>query len=600
MTTDLNNNGVSNTTITNNGATLDASGKLGKCYAFTGNHYLSFPTTLSADTKEFSISFWVNIAQFIDNFACIFSTRTATGGKGVAIWITGSYIRFDDGTTNTWNYTFSFNTWTHICVTWSITTKAIYVNGVLLGSHTSTGSLSNLHATTKIGSDTKSSTYYLEGRMNDFRLYDHALSTREIEILSRGLALHYPMSLPMPNLAKGSNTADISTNVFIFSEATGGSTRTIEYDDGIPCAKITRNSTAHSSWSYLHYDNWDRVTIKPSTTYTLSFDVIGSGSGSIGFTGFLNGNGTNSINASVEEIQNTFNADRWSHLVFRTTTIDDFTGKGTGQTIYMTCSYLKNTDVWIMMKNMKLEEGSRDTPWIPHTSDAGYSTMGFNDNIEYDVSGYNYHGEKLGTITYDSDSPRYSSCTVFNGVDSAINCGDEYHVQGAQNMTISLWAYLPDWAVETTQPFVSCQESGGFIISRINGTSIRGRFDRYTASDLSTRGYAQSDYACELTGWHMITATYDTSAIKLYLDGVHVKTSSSTTYGVHFTDNVNTYIGAEATTKKRCIAPFINGKVSDVRIYYTTLTAIQVAELYNTAASITDSGTLMGYEFVEQ
>lgn len=33
----LENKGVSNTTITNNGATVDTSGKIGSCYAFNGS-----------------------------------------------------------------------------------------------------------------------------------------------------------------------------------------------------------------------------------------------------------------------------------------------------------------------------------------------------------------------------------------------------------------------------------------------------------------------------------------------------------------------------------------------------------------------------------
>jgi len=54
----------------------------------------------------------------------------------------------------------------------------------------------------------------------------------------------------------------------------------------------------------------------------------------------------------------------------------------------------------------KIELGEVCTPWIPATTDSLYSAMGFNDGIEYDVSGYRHNGTKH-SITYDSDTPRY-------------------------------------------------------------------------------------------------------------------------------------------------------------------------------------------------
>ena len=595
----LTNNGVGNLTISCT-ATVDNAGKIGKCYVCASGNHISFTNPITTSTTDFAISCWIYVTEYTSGYSSVFSSRTATSGKGLALWVQSGSIRFDDGENWTVSNTFTLNTWTHICVTYSKTNgKSIYVNGNLVGSKATVGALANLRSELFIGYDHYG--YYLGGKINDLRVWEgSAPSPKEIELIARGLVLHYPLSLPMPNLAKGSNTADISTNVFIFSEATGGSTRTIEYDGGIPCAKITRNSTTHSSWSYLHYDKWDRAAIKPSTTYTLSFDIIGSGSGSIGFSGFLNGNGTNSISASVEGIQNTFNADRWSHLVFRTTTIADFTDKGTGQTIYMTCSYLHNTNVWIMMKNMKLEEGVNDTPWIPHTSDTGYSTMGLGSTTEYDVSGYNYHGTKVGTLTYNSDTPRYSACTVFNGADATINCGNDFHVQGAKNMSMSCWAYCKDWAATTDNKYLlSSQQTGGLILGYLNGTTVRARWHVYTASDLSASGYKQADYETALTsGWHHFCGTCDESQIKLYLDGVLVKTTSVTNYGIHFHNSASMFIGAESTGSS--YSDLFTGKISDVRIYYTTLTADQVVDLYSTAISISNSGALMGYELVEQ
>lgn len=597
------NQGISNVTLTSPGSTMSIvnTGKLGKTYDNSSKTAGGFRTSDVVDLGSAQSMFcWFRFVSLSDNSALgcgIISQHRYPKNTGLGITVkyvssTTGYLSANTGTGSSRTYNtycgstlLQANTWYHVGITYDGTNVLkLYVNGVCDGTH-NVGQMSTpadylmLYCWSLSSSSgaTVHNNYVLNGAINDARVYDECLSPKEVEILARGLVLHYPLSLSGANIAPGSYAEE----------------RSYSYPSG---SSLT--------------DRWASTTsIVPSASqYVLSFWAKSTHSGDKIRAHYYSPNTTTRCEtnqgtvttASDGNIEITL-SDKWEkywiiytqssttavkHLILPRMAGPDSTHtcKGTGT---------------VSIKLVKFEESTIPTPWIPCSTDAGYSTMGLNDTIEYDVSGYKYNGEKLGTITYDSDSPRYSSCIVFNGTDSAINCGNDYHVQGAQNMTISLWAYLPDWTTETTQPFISCQESGGFIISRMSGTTIRGRFDRYTASDLSTRAYAQADYVCELTGWHMITATYDTSAIKLYLDGVLVKTSSSTTYGIHFTSNVNTYIGAEATTNKRCIAPFIGGKVSDVRIYYTTLTPTQIAELYNTAISISNNGTLLGYELVE-
>ena len=54
---DLENQGLSNVTVTNNGATIDNNGKVGKCYSFNGSSSkISMPINL---TPTMSFCAWV-------------------------------------------------------------------------------------------------------------------------------------------------------------------------------------------------------------------------------------------------------------------------------------------------------------------------------------------------------------------------------------------------------------------------------------------------------------------------------------------------------------------------------------------------------------
>lgn len=191
------NKGLSNVSVTDSDTTIDDDGKIGKCCSFpSADAYLEIPNVITSSSTAFSVSFWIYAEQYSNGYVCAFCSRTEGTGKGVALFITSAKIRVDDGAIWNVDYEFQLNTWTHICVTWSLSRKTVYVNGEKLSTRTIIGDLSGLRNTLRIGNDEYIPTSYgLVGKLNDFRIYDTCLSDKEVREIAKGLLLHYKMDM---------------------------------------------------------------------------------------------------------------------------------------------------------------------------------------------------------------------------------------------------------------------------------------------------------------------------------------------------------------------------------------------------------------------
>ena len=97
-----------------------------------------------------------------------------------------------------------------------------------------------------------------------------------------------------------------------------------------------------------------------------------------------------------------------------------------------------------------------------------------------------------------------------------------------------------------------------------------------------------SDYK---NAWHYFAMTGDGTKAKLYIDGEYV--ASATTYKA-VTGTIIYMNGWDSSTSYNC-----NGKISDFRIYATTLSSEDIKALYQVGASIDKDGNMYAYEFNE-
>jgi hypothetical protein len=176
------------------------TGKGGKAISLNGtNNYVSLPTGVVSALNNFTISAWVNLSA-ASAWSRIFDFGTGTtsymyltpknGANGsVRFAITtsgGSGEQIIDG-----QAALPTGAWTHVAVTVSGNLGILYVNGVEVGRNSAlTLSPLSLGSTTQnwIGRSQYSGDPYLNGVVDDFRIYSGALAASAVQALANGTA----------------------------------------------------------------------------------------------------------------------------------------------------------------------------------------------------------------------------------------------------------------------------------------------------------------------------------------------------------------------------------------------------------------------------
>lgn len=184
-------------------------GKIGMCYEFNGfNDGIKINGLGGMEnwiSHNFSIAFWIR-SKDSGGRGVIFSQYGLNGGTNH--WFS---IEKGSGTAGTEEYlriSLSLNQdkicseciipdlqWTHIAVTKSSDKEVcVYQDGELVESYVLSSQATGYDgAIYYIGRDSRTGETCFNGRMNDFRLYDHCLSKKEIKEISKALAIHYTL-----------------------------------------------------------------------------------------------------------------------------------------------------------------------------------------------------------------------------------------------------------------------------------------------------------------------------------------------------------------------------------------------------------------------
>lgn len=564
----LNNQGLTNTTVTNNGATVDNNGKIGKCYSFNGSsNYLRINEKL-IDNAQYTISFWMYATNVTAN-QCIYSSRNVSNGA-VNIYLLSTGLRFDYGTNWVTGFKPTANTWYHITFVQDATKIYLYVNGVLNTSTTATTTLSQVSSIATIGCEHingSSIGTYFSGKLNDFRVWNgKALSPKEIEILSRGLVAHYPLDnngSGQPNLYDFESVA----NKWAVDGLTLANATDEVYGNVL---KITSPSSVSSQRIYRTVSNvW-----KADTKFTVSFLAKASKTAVVKMS--------RSLANYAPDVTVGTTWKRYSTVITCSTTVE-------GGTLSIQTS-TASADIYLTQ--IKLELGDKATAYCPGVGDSHYIPLGYGDTTEYDVSGYQNNGIKTDALTYSSDTPRYSISTIFDANTDNITPSSFYSLgQTIDEMSVSMW--FKTNTLNSTQPNLWSLGENSFVRMRLASATSLWYYAKVGAMSGNTSTYTTK--ALTDNTWHHVVYTFKAGIVTVYLDGVQVGTTNHSGNGKYMTcSSISWHIGGYSSNAEKFI-----GSLSDFRIYATALSATQVAELYNTAVSVANNGTLMGYELVE-
>ena len=434
----------------------------------------------------------------------------------------------------------------------------------------------------------------VNGSIQDVRFYDHALSVKEVKELSKGLCMHFPLDWGgNPNMIKNSYTW-MNKNTTSSNNNSCTVTKSVIEDEYTPCRYVYKCQMANANTSNKNnvggffnytsqglaltdlaegetytYSFWAKADAANTSDITLSAQQVCEGQTLVSSTGF------SALDTNWRKHTVTF---RWTNTAKLTACFYVTIPASSTQTYYL-CG-------------IKLEKGSKVTPYIPNVEENAYIMGGYSDLIIQDVSGYNKNATNTA-CTAGELSPRNIVGTNFVAKTS-------HFVMTGLNTTytastVSIWAKLDSDSLSTSSNNTSN------IVALGNNTFQRFRV--HTGGDGLWYYFDNNAISATFTvtnlldnKWHHYVLTWEGGVgAKFYLDGSLINTTNNTSLTSITPTNNSWRLGEYSSNTET-----FDGQLSDFRFYATTLSADDIKELYQVSAQIDKSGKMYCSTYIEE
>lgn len=185
------------------------------------------------------------------------------------------------------------------------------------------------------------------------------------------------------------------------TESSGGKYSVEDFitEDNINAVKlICTEGISTSNWSYVLFKDIKMLNqLKPSTKYTLSYDIKANRSGAISHS-ICNGDVSNFCTNTVV-VNNIIGNETWQHISVVLTT-NDLKTTPTNEILYLGRNALSKVG-YSIIKNLKLTEGIVDTPWGPSQSDI--EGKGVVETVQYYLATSQTSGVTSSTSGWSTD-----------------------------------------------------------------------------------------------------------------------------------------------------------------------------------------------------
>lgn len=570
----IENQGISGVAINGSPASW-GNGPIGKCGVFTGQK-ISIPYDI--DSEQLTITFWF-YPDTPDAWCDVFSI--GAGDNRFEVSKTTRYYWYADKTplisSGSVLGEFSNNKWYHIGFVITGEQCLLYINGTLQNKYTQTNQLSTvLSGNRKIMLMSRiagNNTY--NGSIADFRIYDNALSPKEVHEIAQGLCCHYPLNDPY---ATGSINKYSGDN---FEGKPSGSSYTVTKlaNERGYNYKLSYTGTGNNTWPNFYFPTFSFTAGK---TYDYSCKVrCHSKNFNISFRA---AHISNDWVTSMKTI--TVADNQWHEYHIQIKLDAKYTRSGTEYDTKPLVEFYSES-LATKDKVYTCDFDLKDVCVSECSTAASGSNGSWADNTVYDTSGFGNHGKSNSSefISCTKDTPRYQASYYFANSGTPNISMPNFAFEDMTCGTVNLWINRYS-ATSTWRNYLSFADGYNWTGNKadfiILGTTGNPGLSMDCCSNVVTVDYG-------LKKWNMYTIAWDlvTHTAKYFVNGELIKTITNDRIGTEYAKaHGQIFIGNAWYTES-------DYALSDFRMYATALSDADVAALYNTPVSITSNGAMI-------